>query len=198
MVTPVKTDTGGVISDNEVVSKNHSGGVKNDNKGVSLATHTIETKEITKDIKDNLEEPMGDHQDVIKYWTDKYEQFYGTKYRFQRAKDGALVKGLLKDFSLDQVRALVDQIFVSTDDFYETGGGRTIGVLSANANKLVQEIKRGQNPLANLPKRTQDNIKNAASYLAKQKAKDGTDIRKQGLGGKKSTQGVRALSDNSD
>ena len=115
---------------------------------------------------------------MIAYWMEKYLEFYDTKYRFQAGKDGSLMKGLLKDFTPDQVRALIDQIFLSDDDFYETGGGRTIGILSANANKLIQEIKRGRNPIANLPKTMQDNVNVTAAYLAKHKGKDGTDGRK--------------------
>ena len=44
-------------------------------------------------------------------------------------------------------------MFSSQDKFYESGGGRTIGVLFTNSNKLAQEIvnEQKQKRVPNVP-----------------------------------------------
>jgi hypothetical protein len=83
--------------------------------------------------------PNSEHKLAIEYFVKKHDEFYpGKKYIFKGGKDGKLVKDLLANLKIEEFCELVDQLFLSNDKFYDTGGGRTIGVLSANANKLQQ------------------------------------------------------------
>ena len=88
-------------------------------------------------------EKSGDHPELIQYWVEKYQDKFGVKYDFKDGKDGSAVKRLLKVFELETAKKLVDLIFVSDDPFYRTGGGVTLSILSANSNKLAQQINRG-------------------------------------------------------
>ena len=88
-------------------------------------------------------EPTGDHQAAIDYFCQRYQDEVQTAYKFHGNEDGAKVKQLLKrGWTLSQIKCLIDTMFASTDHFYKTGGGYSIGVLLANDNKLVQEAKR--------------------------------------------------------
>ncbi len=95
--------------------------------------------------------PSGDHQTAIDYFYEKYKDHYGFDYDFQGKKDGATISRMLKRWKLEGLKILIDQLFESTDSFYEKGGGRTIGVLTACVNKLAQEAQRrfkGQDKLS--------------------------------------------------
>lgn len=120
-----------------------------------------------------------DLQRTIRYFCEQYEHpdNYDFPYRYQGkivetkqpdgqifktycgGKDGKVMSELLKAWSdaekdptgINSVKLLIDTLFESTDQFYEKGGGRTIGVLSACANKLAQEAQRkhqGQDQLS--------------------------------------------------
>ena len=83
-----------------------------------------------------------DHKMAIEYFCRGYEDKIGVKYAFKGGRDGKLISGLLKQWGLEKLKFLIDTMFTSTDEFYRTKGGYTIGVLSANENRLVQEAKR--------------------------------------------------------
>jgi hypothetical protein len=80
-----------------------------------------------------------DHKEAIEYFCTVYEQHYQTKYVFNGGKDGKLVSALLKKIGLGDFKAATDQMFRSTDQFFESKAGRSIGVLSACINKIRQE-----------------------------------------------------------
>jgi hypothetical protein len=119
------------------------------------------TKKSPPTIKDNIKDNLKDtrslstavastsksninpHKFIIGYWHHRYQEHYGIDYAFRGGKDGNLIKNLLKRLHPELIIIAIDQLFLSQDDFYETGGGRTIGVLSANINKLLQEAKNG-------------------------------------------------------
>ena len=81
-----------------------------------------------------------EHQDIILYWMELYHQKIGAPYLFQRAKDATIVSRLLKVYGYDRLKRLMDQMFITSDPFICKRAGRTLGVLSACANKLSQEI----------------------------------------------------------
>lgn len=93
---------------------------------------------------DHLSSPdkSGDHKEAIEYWCSKYLDTFKIKYDFRSGKDGMAVKRLLATFGLEVLCQIIDRMFTSDDPFYRTGGGRTLTVLSANANKLAQELAR--------------------------------------------------------
>lgn len=76
-------------------------------------------------------------------------------------EDSGKMKQLFsRKWTLPQIKTLIDTMFASTDEFYRKGGGCTIGVLLANDNKLVQELRRkvdGTNDMSELQ------VKNAAT-----------------------------------
>ena len=79
---------------------------------------------------------------ILPYFCQKYQDHYKFKYAFKGVKDGNLIKGLLVRWETpENLILLIDTLFASTDDFYEKKGGRTIGVLSANENRLAQAAK---------------------------------------------------------
>ena len=83
-----------------------------------------------------------DHSKVTDYFCQAYEKKVGVKYGFHGKEDGRKIKTLLGRWNLPQIKHLIDTMFASTDEFYRTGGGYSLGVLLANDNKLVQEAKR--------------------------------------------------------
>lgn len=89
------------------------------------------------------------HKKAVVYFCEIYEKAIGEKYDFKRAKDGNLVKRLLKTYGFEKFCVLVDQLFRSTDSFI-LSTDRGIGVLSACSNKLVQELALPDSPLAGL------------------------------------------------
>ena len=103
---------------------------------------TIDKKDIlTKDILS----AKSDHQAIIDFWCKKYKEIYRVKYVFSGGKDGAIIKQLLQAYGKLKLTEIIEAMFDSSDPFYESKGnkcgGRTIGVLSATANKLAQGLK---------------------------------------------------------
>jgi len=85
----------------------------------------------------------GDHHALIQYWSEKYQSEIGEKYIFSKTKDPPAVKELITTLGLEKSKQLVDQIFISTDPWYQKAG-RSLAILRQNANKLVQEIANHQ------------------------------------------------------
>lgn len=104
-----------------------------------------------------------DHRQAVDYFCQRYQSHYQQTYLFSGGKDGANVKRLLAHFGLERLLRLIDELFDSTDKFYEEQGGRSIGVLSACANKLSQAISNPRKALAQYSPKTQDNIKRLAA-----------------------------------
>ncbi len=83
-----------------------------------------------------------DHKLVVEYFCQAYQNKIGATYAFHGKEDAGKIKTLLGRFNLPQIKTLIDTMFASNDEFYRTKGGYTIGVLLANDNKLVQELRR--------------------------------------------------------
>lgn len=112
------------------IKPNDSAGVTNSN---SKSKSRIESKSKRED-----KSKSSDHVQAVAYFCEEYESWSGVKYDFKGAKDAALVKRLLSTFGLDGFKKIASQIFKSNDSFI-SDTGREIGVLSACANKLMQE-----------------------------------------------------------
>lgn len=127
-------------------------------------------------------EPTGNHQAAIDHFCQKHKDHYGHDYRFSGKKDGQIIKQMLKDWAdvekdptgINSVKLLIDTLFESTDQFYEKGGGRTIGVLSACANKLAQEAQRKHRGQDGLSPAGEATARAAAKLLKADKCKSKT------------------------
>ncbi len=109
-----------------------------------FATNTPQNNSANKIKEENIREEKlvtqsSDEKEILECFYKKYESHYKTPYVPQVGKDQALVKRLLESLKVQQIKDSIDRLFESNDPFYgKTGGGRTLGVLSANINKLTQ------------------------------------------------------------
>jgi len=88
-----------------------------------------------------------DHKQAVEFWCEQYQEVVGAPYKFAGAKDGKIISTLLKTYNLPQLKAIMLKLLTSDKAFYtKAGGGRTLGVLSACANQLVQELKPDDGP----------------------------------------------------
>lgn len=109
-------------------------------RGLFEVKHRVKEKD--KD-KDNIE-TNPEIKIFIDFWHTKYLAKHGIKYVFHGAKEGQLVKTMLKSIPLDEVKKRADAFFESKDKFIEEAG-HTIGVFSSQINKLSKqsEVKHG-------------------------------------------------------
>lgn len=113
-----------------------------------------------------LQKNSGDeHKKLIEYWVEKYHGMFSVKYDFKGGKDGAVIKRLLKTYGLETVKRMIDAMFQSNDQFYRTGGGYTLTVLSANSNKLAQSISRKDSVIDRFSEKGQRTVVNMAAVL---------------------------------
>jgi len=80
-------------------------------------------------------EPQSDHQFFIEWFCKAYQDHTGEPYHFRGKVDGPLVKHLLSQFGLEKVQQVAEAMLDSNDPFIAKNG-RTIGMLSAQWNKL--------------------------------------------------------------
>jgi len=84
---------------------------------------------------DRQEQGIDGYADFVDYFVkEKYEKIRGRKYHFT-AKDGVLVKRVLKTFGLEESKRLVDLFFASKDRFI-CRSGYSIGAFSSVVNSL--------------------------------------------------------------
>lgn len=79
-----------------------------------------------------------DHQRVVDHWYEKYLDRVGEKYDF-KGQDWGNLKRLLTVWGGDKLILLIDQLFVTQDQFIQKAGF-SIGILSSQSNKLAQEL----------------------------------------------------------
>ena len=84
---------------------------------------------------------MSQLNEAIDYFVTKWEGTMGGKYNFVRGKDAAALNKLLSLYGADTLKQLVDQFFVSTDEWINTTC-RSIGVFAVCTNKLMKEKQR--------------------------------------------------------
>jgi hypothetical protein len=82
-------------------------------------------------------------------WQGEWEKRFGSPYTFDWGKDGKLIKGLLKVYSIEALRELRDRFFESRDPFIQKSG-YTVGVFKSQVNKLITAEKtKGKERLPN-------------------------------------------------
>lgn len=75
----------------------------------------------------------------IDWFFDRYKETFGADYCVQGAKDGNLVKGLLKRHSLDNLKAMAAAMLESEDNWILSNAD--IGLIKSRENTWVKEIK---------------------------------------------------------
>jgi hypothetical protein len=93
-------------------------------------TRTKEQKKTSGDL------PNPAVKEFIDFWYLTFRERFGQPYRVEGGKDGALLKSLLKTYSLDRLKSLAGAFFKSTDPFIQKSG-YTIGSFSSQMNKLI-------------------------------------------------------------
>jgi len=106
-----------------------------------------------------------DHQSAIDYWCNIYNKHIGVAYNFVGKKEGPIIKRLLKAYGLTVLKQIMDQMFITQDEFITKQAGRTLGVLSACVNKLAQEVMRQNSPLDQLSPAGRSTAINAMKVL---------------------------------
>lgn len=85
-----------------------------------------------------------DHKKAFEYFDQKYQQSpknkLHVKYQFIPGKDGKHIKSLLTTFGFPFYCRLVDQLYLTDDEFIRNQAKVSVGVLYSCANKLAQEI----------------------------------------------------------
>ena len=119
--------------------KNIKGGVKKDNESLSILTHTKETIQ-KKTIQKKYILP--DVKLFIDFYHTIFKEKFGSSPMIQGAKDGSIVKRLLKQNPLEELKILLLRMFDSDDSFI-LGSGYTIGVFQSQINKLKIGQKSG-------------------------------------------------------
>ena len=79
---------------------------------------------------------------LIQHYHDGYLTRFGEKPNITGKKDGQLLKTLVATHGADAVKARIDLLLDSTDEFI-ANSGRTIGVLSSCWNKLAGPMRPG-------------------------------------------------------
>jgi phage replication O-like protein O len=135
----------------EIGSTAQSGNFTTAQSGNRVLPNQADTKEtITKEIikENNSGGKSSATKDGILYFKSKYEQKVGKPYLINYGKHGKMIKEMLGQQSLDDLKGLIDQLFVTKDQFITGQAGYSIEVLYTCANKLVQEIQRTIKPPA--------------------------------------------------
>ena len=79
----------------------------------------------------------------IDFYFEEFKARFGKPPIIEGGKDGNLIKRLLKDITLEDLKDLLTKFFDSTDKFI-LGSGYTIGVFKSQINKLqIGPVKQG-------------------------------------------------------
>lgn len=111
------------------------------------------------------------HKEAIAYFSQTYQNKLGIPYNFKGGKDGKHIKSLLATFGLDGLKALIDQLFDTKDEFVQNKAGQDIGVLYACANKLARQLVAKQKGLDKYSPATITTLQNIARIYAERERK---------------------------
>jgi hypothetical protein len=82
-----------------------------------------------------------DVKTFLTFFSDEFKKRNNTAYGIDWGKDGKIVKGLLKIYSLTELKEIVLKYFDSTDDFI-LQAGHSIGVFKACINKVISQKQK--------------------------------------------------------
>ena len=85
------------------------------------------------------EHHINGHKEFTEYWCNEFFRRFASKYVFQAAKDGSIVKRLLQTHSLEDLKLLAEAFFEDKDEFVEKAG-RTLSIFSTQINRIAQNM----------------------------------------------------------
>lgn len=83
------------------------------------------------------------HKSFVTFWHQKYKKRFGVPYKFEKAKDGKLVKELLIAFGYEKL-SLMAAAFLDSKDEWVIKAGFTIGIFYRQANTIAQKLNQGE------------------------------------------------------
>ena len=87
--------------------------------------------------------PAGDHQKFIDYFTERWQERHGTKYHFEKGKDGAAAKYILKESgNLAQAKRVVDTYLACSEPFF-VKARHPLAVLRSQFNRFNADVAGG-------------------------------------------------------
>lgn len=97
------------------------------------------TKDNTKDILKRAKSPINpDIKTFIDWWFVQYQDRFSQKYHVSGAKEGSIIKSLLKTYSIDELKLKAGTFLDSRDEWIQ-GAGYTIGVFQSQVNKFNKQ-----------------------------------------------------------
>jgi len=113
-------------------------GVTPSPKGVTGVTNrgVHKRRQYTKDILRDSKKPNHAVPEFLKFFGNLFQQKFGQPYTASFAKEGKLLRRLLKLHPLGRLQELAEKFFSSKDPFIQNSGF-TIGVFSSQINKLA-------------------------------------------------------------
>ncbi len=82
--------------------------------------------------------PPSDHQTAVDFWCSEYQTATGVKYAFT-AKDGKMIKDLLRSFGLTRLKAMMLELIHTDDDWLRDKRGILVSTLTSVCNALAQK-----------------------------------------------------------
>jgi len=126
-----------------------SDSVAKDNETVSPVIHAlnrhisvIKRERVTGKPSPSSSDPRG--KEFFAWWDGEYRTRFSAPYVFSGAKEGALVKRLLKKYDLLKLQDIASRFFASNDPWVQNNGGFTIGVFASQINKIISTTKASQ------------------------------------------------------
>lgn len=103
------------------------------------------------------------HNELVRFWCDRYKEHVGFPYPFAGGKDGATIKQLRTLYSDDQLRTFIAAFFEMEDEFI-SNSGYSLGVFRGCLPKVIAFVSRG------LKRETPKNLQGIAEWIAKRGA----------------------------
>ena len=104
-----------------------------------------------------------EHNQLIRFWCDTYQERVGVRYPFNGGKDGATVKWLRSMYTDDEIRTFMVAFFDMEDEWIEDKG-HSLGLLRSCLPKVIQFVRRGQQQV---PKKAPANLTGIQAWMYK-------------------------------
>jgi len=131
--------------------------------GVQREEEEKKEEERESPLESSREKGPSPHRKFMDSYSEGFKAKFGKKPLIEGKKDGALVKKLLEEFSVEELESFLNKFFTSEDSFV-LQSGYTIGVFKSQINKL---ITAGQGP------RSSDDVDRRIFEMKKEREKDG-------------------------
>lgn len=102
---------------------------------LTIPTKPTNKKPLVASPPKEVSAPSPDTKPFLEWWAAEYGRRFGSPYHVLWAKEGGIVKALLKTFDVETLKGLAVRFFDQNDEFLDKTG-RTVGVFSMQINKL--------------------------------------------------------------